>query len=59
MSIFHQMHLRTVSGLDLGEMQEREPQIDDPYATNSYLSGLKYSTKYRIYIYARTLLGGC
>ncbi|XP_012943169.1 neuroglian isoform X3 [Aplysia californica] len=48
---------RLVNGLDLGEMQEREPQINDPFATNSYLSGLSPRSKYRIYIYARTVKG--
>lgn len=48
---------RTVQGLDLGVMQDREPQINDPYTTTAYLSGLSPSTKYRVYIYARTAQG--
>ncbi|CAL1541881.1 unnamed protein product [Lymnaea stagnalis] len=48
---------RLVKGLYLGEMQEREPQIDDPFTTNAYLSGLMPSSKYRIYIFARTAKG--
>ncbi|GFO23158.1 neuronal cell adhesion molecule, partial [Plakobranchus ocellatus] len=48
---------RTVRGLDLGVMQDREPQINDKYTTNTYLSGLSPNTKYRIYIYARTAKG--
>lgn len=46
-----------VNGLDLGEMQERDPQIDDPYTTNAYLSGLRPNSRYRVYIYARTDAG--
>ena len=46
-----------VRGLDLGVMQDREPQINDPYTTNTYLSGLSPNTKYRVYIYARTVQG--
>ncbi|BFZ08082.1 hypothetical protein BsWGS_11121 [Bradybaena similaris] len=46
-----------VNGLDLGEMQEREPQIDDPYTTNAYLSGLRSSSRYRVHIFARTEAG--
>jgi hypothetical protein len=46
-----------VTGLDLGEMQERDPQINDPYATTAMLSGLLSDKKYRIYIWARTAKG--
>lgn len=46
-----------VTGLDLGEMQEREPQINDPYTTTAILSGLLSSTRYRIHIWARTTKG--
>ena len=52
------MHaLAAVTGLDLGEIQERDPQINDPYATTAMLSGLLTNTKYRIYIWARTVKG--
>ncbi|KAK7486747.1 hypothetical protein BaRGS_00022031, partial [Batillaria attramentaria] len=46
-----------VKGLDLGEVQERDPQINDPYTTTTMLSGLLTHTKYRIYIWARTTKG--
>ena len=46
-----------VTGLDLGEMQERDPHIDDPYATTAMLSGLQTLTKYRVHIWARTAKG--
>uniref|UniRef100_A0A2C9KWE9 Neuroglian n=1 Tax=Biomphalaria glabrata TaxID=6526 RepID=A0A2C9KWE9_BIOGL len=48
---------RLVKGLYLSEMQDREPQIDDPHTTTAYLSGLMPSSKYRVYIYARTAKG--
>ncbi|CAG5124473.1 unnamed protein product [Candidula unifasciata] len=46
-----------VRGLRLEEMQDRLPQIDDPYATMAMLSGLLPNTKYRITIWARTAVG--
>lgn len=46
-----------MKGLDLGEMQERDPQIDDPYATTAMLSGLLSTNRYRVYIWARTSKG--
>ncbi|GFR81010.1 neural cell adhesion molecule L1-like protein [Elysia marginata] len=46
-----------VEGLRLGKLQERIPQIDDPYATTAVLGGLKPSTKYRIFVWARTKAG--
>ena len=49
--------MSAVSGLDLGEMQERDPQIDDPYAMTAMLSGLLVHTKYRLHIWARTAKG--
>ncbi|KAK7102376.1 neuroglian-like isoform X2 [Littorina saxatilis] len=45
---------QTVKGLDLGEMQERDPQVNDPYATTAILSGLLTNTRYRVHIWART-----
>ncbi|KAK7102380.1 neuroglian-like isoform X2 [Littorina saxatilis] len=48
---------QSVIGLDLGEVQERDPQINDAYATTAMLSGLLINTKYRIYIWARTTKG--
>lgn len=48
----------TVSdGLRLGELQDRIPPIDDPYASTAMLSGLQPRRKYRIHIWARTLAG--
>ena len=38
-------------------MQERDPHIDDPYATTAMLSGLETLTKYRVHIWARTAKG--
>ncbi|KAH9519485.1 hypothetical protein Btru_002827 [Bulinus truncatus] len=46
-----------VEGLHLDELQERQPQIDDPFATTVMLSGLQPNRKYRIYIWARTAAG--
>ncbi|XP_046562212.1 neuroglian-like isoform X3 [Haliotis rubra] len=46
-----------VSGLDLGKMQDREPQINNRFQTSEILSGLLPSTKYRVYIWARTSIG--
>ncbi|XP_055958104.1 neuroglian isoform X1 [Patella vulgata] len=48
---------QTVNGLDLGKMQDREPQIRDSYQTSAMLSGLLSETKYRVYIWARTAQG--
>lgn len=47
----------SVKGLDLGEMKEREPQINDPYTTTAMLSGLLSNHRYRIHIWARTIQG--
>ncbi|PVD25037.1 hypothetical protein C0Q70_15534 [Pomacea canaliculata] len=46
-----------VNGLDLGEMQERDPQIGDPYTSTAIVSGLLSTKKYRIHIWARTTKG--
>ncbi|XP_059160211.1 neuroglian-like isoform X2 [Physella acuta] len=46
-----------IDGLRLGELQDRIPPIDDPYATTAMLSGLRPSSKYRIHIWARTSAG--
>lgn len=46
-----------VQGLVLGKLQERIPQIDDPYATTAVLGGLEPNTKYRIFVWARTEAG--
>ncbi|XP_041379387.1 neuroglian-like [Gigantopelta aegis] len=48
---------QTVHGLDLGKMQDREPQINNRYQTSEMLSGLLPNTKYRVYIWARTARG--
>ncbi|GFS23806.1 neural cell adhesion molecule L1-like protein [Elysia marginata] len=55
--IGYDISYRKVRGLDLDVMQDREPQINDPYTTTAYVSGLSPNTKYRIYIYARTEQG--
>uniref|UniRef100_A0A0B7A4I7 Neuroglian n=1 Tax=Arion vulgaris TaxID=1028688 RepID=A0A0B7A4I7_9EUPU len=55
--IGYDISYQLVTGLDLGEMQEREPQIEDPYMATAYLSGLRPSSKYRVYVYARTTAG--
>ncbi|KAI8788877.1 neuroglian, partial [Biomphalaria glabrata] len=46
-----------VHGLYLGDLQERQPQIDDPFATTAMLPGLLPNTKYRIHIWPRTSAG--
>ncbi|RUS77552.1 hypothetical protein EGW08_014681 [Elysia chlorotica] len=46
-----------VHGLRLGKLQERVPQIEDPFATTAVIGGLKPSTKYRIFVWARTQAG--
>ncbi|BFZ07496.1 hypothetical protein BsWGS_10534 [Bradybaena similaris] len=46
-----------VRGLRLEEMQDRLPQIDDPFSTTAMLSGLKPNTKYRVTVWARTAAG--
>ena len=51
------LYVFAVHGLDLGKMQDREPQIDNRYQTSEMLSGLLSSTKYRVYIWARTARG--
>ncbi|KAL5013978.1 hypothetical protein ScPMuIL_008248 [Solemya velum] len=48
---------QTVEGLELGKMQDRDPQLDDPYESRIILSGLLPSTKYRVHVYGRTLHG--
>ncbi|ESP02510.1 hypothetical protein LOTGIDRAFT_138283 [Lottia gigantea] len=48
---------QTVNGLDLGKMQDREPQIQDSLTTMAMLSGLLANSKYRVYIWARTVQG--
>lgn len=48
---------QSVTGLDLGEMQERDPQIEDPHVTTAMLSGLLSNKKYRVHIWTRTNKG--
>ncbi|XP_046363410.2 neuroglian-like isoform X3 [Haliotis rufescens] len=55
--IGYDMGYQTVSGLDLGKMQDREPQISNRFQTSEILSGLLPNTKYRVYIWARTSKG--
>ncbi|XP_052085471.1 neuroglian-like isoform X2 [Mytilus californianus] len=45
---------QTVSGLDLGKMQEMDPQIVDPRRNTTVLNGLTANKKYRIYMWGRT-----
>ncbi|XP_064605046.1 neuroglian-like isoform X2 [Liolophura sinensis] len=48
---------QTVDGLDLGKMQDREPQINDLNVVRTTLSGLRPIQKYRVHIWARTIKG--
>ncbi|XP_071147603.1 neuroglian-like isoform X2 [Mytilus edulis] len=45
---------QTVKGLELGQMQEMDPQIIDPRITKCVLNGLTSNQKYRVYMWART-----
>lgn len=48
---------QTISGLDLGKMQDRVPQINDPYTNVTILNGLVAKQKYRVHIWGRTSMG--
>ncbi|KAJ8301648.1 hypothetical protein KUTeg_020635 [Tegillarca granosa] len=48
---------RNVKGLELGKMQDKDPQINTPYINSTVLNGLVQSQKYRIHIWARTRMG--
>ncbi|VDI06743.1 neuronal cell adhesion molecule, partial [Mytilus galloprovincialis] len=45
---------QTVAGLDLGKMQEMDPQIVDPRRNTTVLNGLTANQKYRIHMWGRT-----
>lgn len=47
----------SVDGLDLGKMQDRDPQVDDPNVVRTTLSGLRPFQKYRVHLWARTVKG--
>ncbi|KAK3708271.1 hypothetical protein RRG08_023673 [Elysia crispata] len=55
--IGYDIGFQEVHGLRLGKLQDRIPQIDDPFAATAVLGGLKPSTKYRIFVWARTDAG--
>ncbi|OWF36510.1 Neuroglian [Mizuhopecten yessoensis] len=48
---------QTIKGLDLGKMQDRVPQINDPYTNRTVLNGLVAKQKYRVHIWCRTTMG--
>ena len=43
-----------MAGLDLGKMQEMDPQIVDPRRNTTVLNGLTANQKYRIHMWGRT-----
>ena len=47
----------TVSGLDLGNLQEKIPDLTDPRTNETYVNGLVYSTKYRLYVWPKNTRG--
>ncbi|KAI8742897.1 neuroglian [Biomphalaria glabrata] len=47
----------TVHGLSLGPLKAKEPQINDPDETQANITHLNSSSKYRFYIYPRSVLG--
>ncbi|XP_065202283.1 neuroglian isoform X2 [Planococcus citri] len=53
----YKIYYQTVVGTELGPLQERHPQIDDPNKTRAKLAGLEPGTKYRIHINATTRAG--
>lgn len=48
---------QTVSGLDLGNLQEKIPDLTDPRTNDTYVNGLVYSTKYRLYVWPKNTKG--
>lgn len=46
-----------MKGLNLGKMQEMDPQVTDPRVTKAVLNGLTAKTKYRVHMWARTAGG--
>ncbi|XP_065215989.1 neuroglian-like [Planococcus citri] len=53
----YKIYYQTVVGTELGPLQERHPQIEDPNKTRAKLAGLEPGTKYRIHINATTRAG--
>lgn len=53
----YKIYYQTVTGTELGPLQERRPQITDPTQTRAKLAGLEPGTKYRIHINATTRAG--
>lgn len=49
--------LISVSGLDLGNLQEKIPDLTDPRTNDTYVNGLVYSTKYRLYVWPKNTKG--
>ena len=45
---------QTVNGLDLGKMQEMDPQITDPRLNSTVLNGLTADQTYRVHMWGRT-----
>ena len=43
-----------VNGLDLGKMQEMDPQITDPRLNSTVLNGLTADQTYRVHMWGRT-----
>ncbi|XP_048738673.2 neuroglian-like isoform X2 [Ostrea edulis] len=48
---------QTVSGLDLGNLQEKIPDITDPRTNDTFVNGLVYNTKYRLYLWPKNSKG--
>ncbi|XP_036370304.1 neuroglian isoform X2 [Octopus sinensis] len=48
---------QTVNGLNLGKLRDMEPQVTDASLTQIRLTGLRSSQLYRVFIWARTIIG--
>eukprot|EP00106_Octopus_bimaculoides_P008812 XP_014776254.1 PREDICTED: neuroglian-like [Octopus bimaculoides] len=48
---------QTVNGLNLGKLRDMEPQVTDASLKQIRLTGLRSSQLYRVFIWARTLVG--
>lgn len=46
-----------MSGLDLGNLQEKIPDITDPRTNDTFVNGLVYNTKYRLYLWPKNSKG--
>ena len=51
------MFSNSVEGLQLGPMNDRDEQINDPSINEARLTGLVPNMKYRVHIFARTQQG--